>query len=73
MMVDILDAKGVVQNEFVSPWETVNTACYAGVLKSLRKKVLRVWKEITATWVPRHDNALSHTVLRVREFMEKHS
>jgi len=43
------------------------------VLERLRKRVIRVRKDIAATWVLHHDNAASHTSLRVREFLAKHN
>jgi len=43
------------------------------VLERLRKRVIRVRKNIAATWVLHLDNAPSHTSLHVREFLAKHN
>ena len=69
----LFDAKGVVHKEFVPQGQTVNAAYYVDVLERLRKRVIRVRKNIGATWVLHHDNAPSHTSLRVREFLAKHN
>ncbi|KAL1122906.1 hypothetical protein AAG570_003231 [Ranatra chinensis] len=60
------DAKGVVHKELLQG-QTVNAAYYEDVLERLRKRALRVRKDIAPTWVLRHDNAPSHATLRVSE------
>ena len=67
-------AKGVVHKEFVPQGQTINAAYYVDVLERLRKRVIRVRKNIAATWVLHLDNVPSHTSsLRVREFLAKHN
>ena len=44
-----------------------------GVLDRLRNRVVRTRKEIAATWQLHHNNAPSHTALRIREFLAKYS
>lgn len=73
MLIVFFDAKGVVHKEFVPQGQTVNAAYYVDVLERLRKRVIRVRKNIAATWVLHLDNAPSHTSLRVREFLAKHN
>lgn len=73
MLTVFFDARGVVHKEFVPQGQTVNAAYYVDVLESLRKRVIRVRKDIAATWVLHHDNAPSHTSLRVREFLAKYN
>jgi hypothetical protein len=73
MLIVFFDAKGVVHKEFVPQGQTVNAAYYMDVLERLRKRVIRVRKNIAATFVLHLDNAPSHTSLRVREFLAKHN
>jgi len=73
MLIVFFDAKGVVHKEFVPQEQTINATYYVEVLDRLRKRVVRCRKEIVATWQLHHDNTLSHTALRVREFLAKHS
>ena len=71
MLIVFLDSKGVVHKEFIPPGQTVNAAFYVKVLKQLKKRVTRARLEIANTWVPHHDNAPSHALLLVREFLAK--
>ena len=65
--------QGCGPQEFVPQGQTVNAAYYVDVMERLRKRVIRVPKNIAATWVLHLDNAPSHTSLRVREFLAKHN
>ena len=73
MLIVFFDAKGVVHKEFVPQEQTINATYYVEVLDRLRKRVVCCRKEIVATWQLHHDNAPSHTAVRVREFLAKHS
>ncbi|KMQ92061.1 histone-lysine n-methyltransferase setmar-like protein [Lasius niger] len=73
MLIVFFDSKGVVHREFVPAGQTVNGQFYVEVLERLRLKVRRVRREIVDTWILHHDNAPSHTSLRVREFLAKHN
>ncbi len=46
---------------------------YVDVVERLRTRVLRVRKDVAGTWLLHHDNAPSHTSLRVREYLAKHN
>lgn len=59
--------------EFVSPEQTNNATHYVNVLERLWKRVLHVRKENDVTWVFHHDNTLSPSTRRIREFLAKHS
>ena len=65
--------QGCGPQESVPQGQTVNAAYYVDVLERLRKRVIRVRKNIAATWVLHLDNAPSHKSLRVREFLAKHN
>lgn len=64
MLIVFFDAKGVVHKEFLPQGQTVNAPYYVDVLERLRKRVIRVRKDITANWQLHHDNAPSHTSAR---------
>ncbi|PNF36801.1 hypothetical protein B7P43_G09634 [Cryptotermes secundus] len=72
MLIVVFDVKGVVHKEFLPQGQTVNAPYYVNVLQGLRKRVIRVRKDITANWRLHHDNAPRHTSLLVREFLAKH-
>jgi hypothetical protein len=63
----------VMNRGHLSTTQRRNAAYYVNVLERLRKRVIRVRKNIAATWVLHLDNAPSHTSLRVREFLAKHN
>ena len=71
MLIVYFCSKGVVYKEFVPTGQTVNAAFYVELLERLKTRVARVRPEIANTWVHHHDNALSHALLLVREFLEK--
>lgn len=73
MLIVFFDARGVVHKEFVSQGQTANVAYTTLMFWKDRKKVIRVRKDIAATWLLHHDNAPSHTSLRIREFIAKHN
>ena len=72
--VCFFDHKGIVHYEFIAQGQTVNQQCYLEVLTRLRESVQRkrskLWPD---KWILHHDNAPSHHVLRVREFLVTNS
>ena len=64
-----------MHKELVPPGQTVNGNFYCEVLRWLRENVRRkrpeIWKN--GDWLLRHDNALAHISLLVREFLTKNN
>uniref|UniRef100_A0A8C3CC15 Transposase n=1 Tax=Cairina moschata TaxID=8855 RepID=A0A8C3CC15_CAIMO len=72
MLICFFDQHGVIHKEFVPPGQTVNAVFYVEVLTRLRKCIARVHPAIVNNWQLHHDNALSHAVFRVVEYLAQH-
>lgn len=71
MLIMFFDKKGIIHSEFVAQIQTVNCHFYLEDLKRLQSRVKRVRKEIASTWRLHHDNAPSHTVFIIKEYLAK--
>ena len=69
------DIRGNVHKEFVPPGQTVNGKFYCEVLRRMRENVRHKWPEMckNGDWLLHHDNAPTHTLLFVREFLTKNN
>ena len=67
--------RGIVHEEFVPPGQTVNGKFYCEVLRRMRENVRHKWPEMckNGDWLLHHDNAPTHTLLFVREFLTKNN
>nr|CAH7760696.1 unnamed protein product [Callosobruchus chinensis] len=63
---------GSPPEEFVPQGQTVHAAYCVDVLQRLRKRVVRMRKDFSATWILYHDNVPCHNALRVHERLAKH-
>jgi hypothetical protein len=64
----------IVHFEFLERGRTVNQHCYLEILARLREAVRQRRPELWPdAWILHHDNALSHDVLAVWEFLAKKS
>jgi len=74
MLIAFFDINGVVHHEFIPPGQTVNGHFYMQVLQRLRNAVRRKrhdkWQ---GEWFLHHDNAPSHTLLVVQQFLAEES
>ena len=75
MLTVFFDSEGVVHYEFLPQGQTVNKEYYLEVMQYLheavRKKRPDVWRE--NRWMLQHDNAPSHSLFLVRDFLTKHA
>ena len=71
ILICFFDSQGVVHKEFVPQLQTVNKEYYRDVFERLRKRVHCVRPEIVDTWILHRDNAPSHNVISVKEFLKK--
>ena len=71
MLICFFDIQGIVHREFVPRGQTVNQEFYLGVLKRLRERVRRTRPELwrSGEWLVHHDNAPTHTALRICQFL----
>ena len=74
MLIAFFDIDGVVHHEFVPPGQTVNSHSYVQVLQRLRDAVRRKRRD---KWqgegLLHHDNAPSHTLFVVQQFLAEKS
>jgi hypothetical protein len=75
MLTVFFNSEGVVHYEFLPQGRTVNKEFYLEVLQRLREAVRKkrpdVWRE--NRWMLQHDNAPSHSLFLVRDFLAKHA
>ena len=75
MLTVFFDSEDVVHYEFLPQGRTVNKEYYLEVMQRLReavrKKRTHAWRE--NRWMLQHDNALSHSLFLVRDFLAKHT
>jgi hypothetical protein len=66
-------AKGIIQHEFVSKKQTVNSKFYKEVIKRLLAQVPRIRPEFqeSGSWYLLHENALTHSSGVFSEFLAK--
>ncbi|GFT95802.1 putative transposase [Trichonephila clavipes] len=69
MLICFFDSQGIVHKEFVPQCQTVNQHFYRDVLERLRKRVMRVRRNIKNSWVLHHDNAPCHAAISVNRFL----
>jgi len=74
MLIAFFDIDGVVHHEFILPGQTVNGHFYVQVLQRLCNTVWRKWHDKwQGEWLLHHDNAPSHTLLVVQQFLAEKS
>jgi hypothetical protein len=63
MLIILFDIKGILHKEFVLASQTVNSAYYCDVLRTLRENVRKLRPELCRQndWLLHHDNAQSHS------------
>ena len=75
LLIVFFYASEVVHHEYFPEGSTVNQTCYIEVLKRLRDTIRRkrpkLWR--SGDWFFHHNNAPTHSALRTREFLAKHS
>ncbi len=65
--------KGIIHREFVPRGKMVNGKFYEGVMRRLIRRIHSVRPTLieSGNWFLLHDNALVHTLLRIRLFLSK--
>jgi hypothetical protein len=75
MLMVFFDSEGVVHYEFLPQARTVNKEYYLEVMQRLREAVRKkrpdAWQE--NRWMLQHDNAPSHSLFLIRDFLAKHA
>lgn len=73
ILICFYDSKGVIHKEFVPLGQTVNAVFYFGVLKHLVRRIRRIRPEYReeGSWRLLHDNASSHRLTFVTDFLTK--
>ncbi|KAM0734110.1 Mariner Mos1 transposase [Formica fusca] len=73
MLIAFYNSKGLVLHEFLPSGQTVTGAFYLEVLRRLVARIRRVRPEYKdpESWCLLHDNAPSHNVIIVRQFLAK--
>lgn len=73
MLICFYNSKGVILREFVPQGQNVTGEYYLGVTERLWKRIVRVRPEYRArgSWFLLHDNAPSHRIIAVCEFLPK--
>jgi len=61
------DRKGVILLDFLEPGQTINSDRYIATLTKLKTRIYRVRPEKKTTFLLQHDNARSHTSLKIVE------
>ena len=71
MLVIFFDWQGIIHKEFVPEGETINAVYYIGVMERLLNRIQRVRLGMceSGDWFLLHDNALSHNVTFVKQFL----
>jgi len=71
MLVIFFDWQGVIHKEFVSEGETIHAVYYKGVMERLLNRIRRVIPGmcVSGDWFFLHDNAPSHNVTIVKQFL----
>jgi hypothetical protein len=69
MLVCFFDSMGIVHKERVPAGQAVNQYYYTEILERLRKRVMRVRRNIAQNWILRHDNVPTHVALSVVQFL----
>ena len=74
ILITFFDIDGVVHHEFVLPGHTLDVHFYVQVLQSLHDAVWRKWHaKWQGEWFLHHNNAPSHTLLVVQQFLAEES
>jgi len=63
MLVCFFDSVGIVHKECVPAGQAVNQYYYTDILERLRKRVMRVRRNIAQKWIHHHDNAHAASLL----------
>ena len=73
MLIAFFDSDGIINKEFVTVGETMNSAFYEEVLKRLLRHIQRVRPELhrTGQWMLLGVNALVHCATRVHQFLSR--
>ena len=63
--------KGIIHKEFVPAGQTINAAFYQEVLNRLLQRIRQVRPDShrTGKWILLHDNAPTHSAIRMRQFL----
>jgi len=71
MLVIFFDWQGIIHKEFVPEGETISAAYYKGVMEQLLNRIRRVRAGMceSGDWFLLHDNAPSHNVTIVKQFL----
>jgi len=71
MLVIFFDWQGIIHKEFVPEGETINAVYYIGVMERLLNRIQRVRLGMceSGDWFLLHDNALSHNMTFVKQFL----
>jgi len=69
MLVCLFDSMGAVHKECVPAGQAVNQYYYTEILERLRKRVIRVRRNIAQNWILHHDSVPAHTAPSVAQFL----
>jgi len=69
MLVCFFDSMGIVHKECVPAGQAVYQYYYTEILETLRKRVMRVRRNIAQNWILRHDNVPAHAALSAVQFL----
>ena len=69
MLVCFFESVGIVHKECVSAGQAANQYYYTEILERLRKRVMRVRRNIAQNWIHRHDNAPGQAALSVAHYL----
>ncbi|UYV81027.1 hypothetical protein LAZ67_19002562 [Cordylochernes scorpioides] len=75
MLTVFFDYQGIVHHEFQQQGSTITADSYLGVLRRLREAIRQKRPELwrSKSWILHHDNAPSHTALKISKFLKDHS
>jgi histone-lysine N-methyltransferase SETMAR len=75
MLIVFFDIRGIINNEFVPPGQTVNTKLYCEVLRRLRENIRRKRPDLwwAKNWILHDENTPRHRALIVRQFLANHN